>query len=347
MATMILYLGLLAGLLQLIGYVFYLRDDDIEPNPATWLMFAYGTMLLTMLEWDRQATIVELFLPLVCSGMAVVVAARCWLKARRREPSRLWPREWWPEDRRDRLAFQSDLMLTALYVCAAGLGYSHWISEEARNVAVLIFLIATNLTTFSGFFPLIRCVYVDPGKEREAPWAIWTAAYAMLGVTTYLTHGHFWSELMLYPIVNALLHGTVAVLVRRSRRDAFACRTAVSGAANDTALPRLGMALPKPRLATEVQPDSTLRLSHGLVALHVSGIALLILVVLGTASWLSMQHNRLALESSRRLMQNEIESIHAGTYTLVRDYSLWDQGFAAVLRDDRDWLYSSIGSSVT
>ena len=38
--------------------------------------------------------------------------------------------------------------------------------------------------------------------------------------------------------------------------------------------------------------------------------------------------------------------MRAGAFTLVRDYSLWDQAYQAVMTDDRDWLYSSIGSSV-
>ena len=80
---MTLYLGLLAGVLQLVGYLIYVRDEEIEPNPVTWLMFAYGTMLLTMLEWDRQASAAELALPLVCSSMALYVAGRCWWRAYR------------------------------------------------------------------------------------------------------------------------------------------------------------------------------------------------------------------------------------------------------------------------
>ena len=90
-----------------------------------------------------------------------------------------------------------------------------------------------------------------------------------------------------------------------------------------------------------------LRLSHRLVALHAGGIVTLILVVLGTALWISREHNRLALKSSQRLIQNEIEAMRSSTYTLVRDYSLWNEGFAAVVEDDREWLFSSIGSSVT
>ena len=95
------------------------------------------------------------------------------------------------------------------------------------------------------------------------------------------------------------------------------------------------------------KPDDALRLSHRLVALHASGIALLIIVVLTTATWISSQQNHLAKEFSQRLVKNQIESDRAGAYGLVRDYSLWDEAFAAVRSDDRNWLYSNIGTSVT
>ena len=74
---------------------------------------------------------------------------------------------------------------------------------------------------------------------------------------------------------------------------------------------------------------------------------LLILVVLGTALWISAQHNKLALEVVATA-DGERDRVHPQpTYTLVSDYSLWNEGFAAVLKDDREWLFSSIGSSVT
>ena len=216
---MMLYLGLLAGLLQLVGYLLYVRDEEIEPNPVTWLMFAYGTMLLTVLEWDRQASAAELALPVVCSSMALFVAARCWRRARRADPSRWWPREWWPDDWRDRASFQADLALTALYLAAAALTYSRWIGEGARETAVIVFLVGANLTTLTAFFPLLRGVVEDPSHERSTPWAVWAAAYALLGVTTYAVQGEIWSELMLYPALNTVLHGSVAVLSRQSRRE--------------------------------------------------------------------------------------------------------------------------------
>ena len=188
---MMLYLGLLAGFLQLVGYLLYVRNEEIEPNPVTWLMFAYGTMLLTFLEWDRAG-----------DGRGAAAArssAAAWRSSWRRaaggaragaDPRGWWPREWWPDDWRDRASFQADLALTgALPRRRPLLTYSRWIGEGARNVAVMVFLIGANLTTFTAFFPLIRGVVEDPSHERTAPWAVWATAYALLGVTTFAIQG--------------------------------------------------------------------------------------------------------------------------------------------------------------
>lgn len=93
-------------------------------------------------------------------------------------------------------------------------------------------------------------------------------------------------------------------------------------------------------------PEGVMRLSHRLVAFHIGGIVLLLLVVLSTSVWISAQHNRLAIESSQRLVANAMWSQREAAYTLVRDYAFWDAGYDAVVKDDREWLYSSIGSSV-
>ena len=142
----------------------------------------------------------------------------------RKDPSRYWPREWWPDDWRDRASFQADLALTALYLAAAVLTYSRWIGEDASEVAVVVFLVGANLTTLTAFFPLIRGVIEDPSHERTAPWAVWASAYALLGVTTYAIQGEIWSELMLYPVLNTVLHGVgggaVAAVPARAARPA-------------------------------------------------------------------------------------------------------------------------------
>ena len=186
----------------------------------------------------------------------------------------------------------------------------------------------------------------NPTLERTAPWAVWATAYTVLGITTFATQGTIWSELMLYPALNAVLHGSVAVLSRRSRREQHA-RTIAQLRLPAARRARAAESAIGSRPASPSDEHDVLRLSHGLVALHAGGIVALILVVLGTALWISREHNGLALKSSQRLIKNEIEAMRSSTYTLVRDYSLWNEGFAAVVEDDREWLFSSIGSSVT
>jgi signal transduction histidine kinase len=91
--------------------------------------------------------------------------------------------------------------------------------------------------------------------------------------------------------------------------------------------------------------EHVLRLSHRLVALHAAGVVILILVVLSTVLWISREHNRLALEASQDLVRGGIQSFRVRLLTLVRDYSIWDEAYRAVIDDDRDWLYSNIGNA--
>jgi hypothetical protein len=212
--------GILAGLLQALGYVLYIKNKNIDPNPVTWFMFAYGTMLLIVLEWDSEAGVAELILPVVCSTMAVSVSVRCWIQARRRDPSRWWPKDWWPEDNQDKAAFCTDLILTACYILAWVLLVADVLSPQQKEGWVLVFLIGTNAATISSFFPLLHGAYVDPGKERSLPWIVWTSAYTILGIVRYVNQGTLWSELMIYPILNAPLHALVAWYARPSRQKA-------------------------------------------------------------------------------------------------------------------------------
>ena len=91
--------------------------------------------------------------------------------------------------------------------------------------------------------------------------------------------------------------------------------------------------------------DGVMRLSHRLVAMHITGVAILILVVLSSVFWVSAEHNKLALESSESMVRGGIASFRARLRTLVRDYSIWDEAYEAVITDDRDWLYSNIGNA--
>ena len=93
--------------------------------------------------------------------------------------------------------------------------------------------------------------------------------------------------------------------------------------------------------------DGLMRLSHRLVAMHITGVVILILVVLSSVVWVSAEHNKLALESSESMVRGGVASFRARLRTLVNDYSIWDEAYTAVMTDDRDWLYSNIGKAAT
>lgn len=91
--------------------------------------------------------------------------------------------------------------------------------------------------------------------------------------------------------------------------------------------------------------DGVMRLSHRLVALHIAGVILLIMVVLSSVLWISAEHNKLARDSSENIVESGVEAFRQRLRTLVKDYSIWDEAYDAVIADDRSWLYSNIGSA--
>jgi hypothetical protein len=209
--NLILLLGIIAGLLQLIGYIVYILHEDIDPNPVTWFMFAYGTAILTLLEWDSHATGPELILPIVCAVFAIVVSYRCWKTARKKDSTRWWPEDWWPQDKFDRLSFISDMLITVGYIGIWVMIVFGNLTAEGKEMYVLLFLFMSNLSTFRAFYPILRTTYQNHYREAAAPWFIWAVAYFTLAVVTYMTHGEFWHALMFYPVSNAILHALVGI----------------------------------------------------------------------------------------------------------------------------------------
>lgn len=200
---------------MVLGYRIYMKIQEIEPNPATWFMFSYGTFFLFVLELD---TIVEsgnlwtgegmlLLLPLFCTIGGITIALRCWSRGKLR----------WPEHAADRAAFSADLLLTVLYLAAWGALFFNYVTPEFRDLTTLIFLIGSNATALTSFAPLLRATKEDPSDERAFPWMVWALSYAVLGVATYLEAG-FWTVLMIYPVLNTILHASVGILALPHRR---------------------------------------------------------------------------------------------------------------------------------
>ncbi|MGB4076224.1 MAG: hypothetical protein WBK28_00780 [Minisyncoccia bacterium] len=226
--TYIDYLVYASPGLMLLGYALYIRQTlrhEINPNPSTWAMFAYGTGLLAVLEFDRLGgwgqnfdwslqTLIEalpllalLGTPIACALCSLWVAGICLKRGKIK----------WPEEREDQISFGADILLTISYATAWGLLFTGYITGEHRLIAALVFLVGSNLTTITAFIPLLRQAKRDPGGERALPWLVWTLSYATLAIVTYHEVG-LWSELMIYPIMNTLLHGSVALLALPERR---------------------------------------------------------------------------------------------------------------------------------
>ena len=194
-------LGLIAAGLQVAGYAIYIRNfqnEAIKPNAASFLMFAYGTTFLAFLEWKSGAHFAVLALPLVCAALGVVVGLMC-LRAGATEPI----------DRIEARAFWTDVWLTLFYMGFA-LGF------DSGQRFVIPFLIATNLSAIVCFIPILRSTWHTPERELPTSWALWTSAYLTLTIATLGAHGLSHPELLLYPLLNALLH--IAVMLLSLRR---------------------------------------------------------------------------------------------------------------------------------
>jgi len=121
--------------------------------------------------------------------------------------------EYIPEDKFEKLSFQSDIFITIGYICAWLFLLISWVTPEQKEWAALVFLFLSNLSTFSAFYPIFSTTYKNPEREDWLPWMIWSAAYVILAMITFLTHDKLWHSLMFYPVSNALLHALVGIIV--------------------------------------------------------------------------------------------------------------------------------------
>ncbi len=207
--------------IHVLGYATYIslvRRGAIEANPLSWLMFAYGTGLLTFLEYESGASWRELLLPIACSVSSIVVAGLCVRATRVHELAFS-----------DLAAFAIDLALTGAYV---GLWFleRQGMGDALAGAGIVALLVCANATTLASFVPLLRSTFTHPERERIFPWLLWTLAYGLLfAVTAQDGTSTNQLALLLYPGLNALLHFSVALLTcsrwwRPERRTQFEVR---------------------------------------------------------------------------------------------------------------------------
>lgn len=213
----IFWLAVASGLVQALGYLIYgfkAFRNHIVPNASSWAMFAYGTLLLTFLEWESDAGGALLVLPIVCVVASTVIFFLCLQRGR----------FVWPQDIEDRVSFSTDLCLTVLYILAWLALFFDFFSKEQMGIAVLVFLIASNATTVTSFIPILREAYYEPSHEHQSPWVLWTVAYFLLLLVTAGEESDW--VLYLYPVANIVLHLSIAWMVRHSRQERYKKKTA-------------------------------------------------------------------------------------------------------------------------
>ncbi len=197
--------GILAGATLALGYVVYFIQSvrhEIEPNPTTWLMWAYGTSLLTVVEADLNASWALLVLPITCAVSSVGVAILCFRRGTLR-----WPRGW------EQYAFFTDVILTCVYMSAWGMSLAGGINVSVLALTTVAILVASNLSTVVSFTPIIHSTYICGSNEKPLPWTIWTFAYGLLALSTVLsTQGVELLLMLIYPISCIVLHALVAFL---------------------------------------------------------------------------------------------------------------------------------------
>ncbi len=193
-------LGLAAALLQVVGYLAYIRNfrqQSIRPNSASFMMFAYGTAFVFLLEAHNGATASMLLLPGCCAVMSIIIAGMCLRKGATE-----------PVEDIERVTFAIDVGLTV------GYGFAFFTFGYDSRFA-LLFLLGANATTFTAFFPLVRSTWMFPRREKPGPWVLWTLAYACLTVATIAGGGLAKPALLAYPVINMLIHAALVVLSMR------------------------------------------------------------------------------------------------------------------------------------
>ncbi len=203
-------LAVLSSTLQVLGYWLYIRHtlrEETNPNPSSWLMWAYGTFLIVVLELGRGASWEVLLMPTLCATCSIFVAYLAWQKHKSLMPSH----------RADWTAFIVDIALTIGYIVAVILAASNVLDERGLGIATLMFLVFSNATTVTTFTPMVRNLWQNPHHENPSPWLAWSAAYTVLALATWYQYG-LWSEFIIYPIINLVFHPLVFWLSHPARR---------------------------------------------------------------------------------------------------------------------------------
>lgn len=184
--------GIVAGLLQFLGYFLYVRSvrkSGITPNASSWAIWAFGG-LLNLFSYNQLVggDLVKEILPFVCSLSAIFSFLLFW-----KEGYMCWPDKWnW-------LILTVDCLITVYWAITG--------SDEAN----LLYQVGTVIS----FFPIYRGIWNGTEKEESLPWIVWTIAYGLLCLTVFM-RWEKWQDVV-YPGVCLIVHFITAVLAHKTK----------------------------------------------------------------------------------------------------------------------------------
>jgi len=191
-----LMLGVLAGALQLAGYIAYNASfvkRGVRPNTASWFIWAFGSVASSWSYVTMSKGHAEDILPIVCSVSCILTFIHVLTRGERKKI-----------DSHELLIIGIDILVVIFWIITSLVGFG----EKAAIVANLMFQASTLLS----FGPMIREVYKDGEAETKLPWILWSCAYAMEIAVLWVQHS-VWNE-WVYPIVCLPLHVIVAIFAK-------------------------------------------------------------------------------------------------------------------------------------
>jgi hypothetical protein len=184
-------LALAASVLNLIGYIIYIRDlrrGDTRPNLASWLVWM-GITLLSVSTYVRGTG--DIVKSLFSWSILVVNIVTFGFIVRRAKFSSL--------NRLDKSALGIGILAAVVWFFTQ----SAWFGNMLVQVAIVI-----------GGVPTILSVWRQPTNERPTPWLLWGSAFTcQLMVIISRWTGR--PVELVYPIIGILLYGVVGILALR------------------------------------------------------------------------------------------------------------------------------------
>ena len=181
-------------------YIVQAQLGKSDPNPVSWFLWSYLATLnaLSFSAMNDRVAALQFFAGSVgclATFFYVLIIGRF-----------KWPivREWWM------------LVLGSVAI----IGWQQFTATTANMILAGILIYS--------FEPSIRGVHEDPWREKPLAWWMWTIAFGLTGLNTFLFKGG-WTLSLVMPVVGVVCHALVAILCSDGRQRRL---TALAGSSD-------------------------------------------------------------------------------------------------------------------